>query len=390
MNEGAQGNLCEPGAIYTGMDQRRIGWIVGALAVLGLAAVQSGQMSRLEGELANLRAEVRGSQEVEAAAPETRETGPRQVIIDRGAGLQARLARLELVVENLTKATDVLVERGMVPPTEERLAALQQVFFDPMASEGDRLRSLRQLRRSNRQLSDEIVGHAMTMLQTSTNGNTRRQLLQNLDGVTNAAMKQPLMAMLATETTGNVREELVDVLSEFASDPAVEDRLWQLAMNDPDGRVKEEALDALTDRELSPQRVDQLRAKALSSDATLDERLMAMRALRESNTQAPEVITEMANLAQSSTDPVTRARLFQAFDGINDPNLMPTLVHGLQDPNPVVRENAADALGSFASDPRIQEWLNHVIQTDADPRVKREAMQALEQSQRRGGGRRGR
>jgi HEAT repeat protein len=117
---------------------------------------------------------------------------------------------------------------------------------------------------------------------------------------------------------------------------------------------------------------------------------MAMRALRESNTQAPEVITEMANLAQSSTDPVTRARLFQAFDGINDPNLMPTLVHGLQDPNPVVRENAADALGSFASDPRIQEWLNHVIQTDADPRVKREAMQALEQSQRRGGGRRGR
>src|SRR5688572_31019509 len=98
----------------------------------------------------------------------------------------------------------------------------------------------------------------------------------------------------------------------------------------------------------------------------------------------------MANLAQTSTDPLTRTKLFRAFDGINDPALMAPLVNGLQDPNPVVRENAADALGSFASDPRIQEWLNHVIQTDADPRVKREAHSALEQSQRRGRGQRGR
>jgi hypothetical protein len=376
------------------MNQRRLGWILGALAVLGLVAVQYAQMSRFQGELASLRAELRGSQEV---APATT-SGSRgsTVVIDRGggAGLQARISNLERAVENLTRATDVLVERGMVPPTEERLAELQQRFFDPMASDGDRLRSLRLLRRGNQQLTDEIVSHAMTMLQTSTNGNTRRQLLGQLDGVTNAAMKGPLMSLLETETTGNVREELVDVLSGFASDPSVEEKLWQLAMNDPDGDVKEEALEALTDRDLSPQRVEQLRAKAMSADATLDERLLSMRALREAGAQAPEVITEMANMAQNSTDPVTRARLFQAFDGINDPNLMPTLVNGLQDPNPVVRENAADALGNFASDPRIKEWLNHIIQTDADPRVKREAMQALQQEQRRGGradeGRRGR
>jgi hypothetical protein len=376
------------------MNQRRLGWILGALAVLGLVAVQYAQMSRFQGELASLRAELRGSQEV---APATT-SGSRgsTVVIDRGegAGLQVRISNLERAVENLTRATDVLVERGMVPPTEERLAELQQRFFDPMASDGDRLRSLRLLRRGNQQLTDEIVSHAMTMLQTSTNGNTRRQLLGQLDGVTNAAMKGPLMSLLETETTGNVREELVDVLSGFASDPSVEEKLWQLAMNDPDGDVKEEALEALTDRDLSPQRVEQLRAKAMSADATLDERLLSMRALREAGAQAPEVITEMANMAQNSTDPVTRARLFQAFDGINDPNLMPTLVNGLQDPNPVVRENAADALGNFASDPRIKEWLNHIIQTDADPRVKREAMQALQQEQRRGGradeGRRGR
>ena len=90
----------------------------------------------------------------------------------------------------------------------------------------------------------------------------------------------------------------------------------------------------------------------------------------------------MANLAQNSSDPLVRTKLFQAFDGINDPSLMAPLVNGLQDPNPVVRENAADALSSFSSDPRVQQWLNHVIQNDADPRVQREAQSALEQSQR--------
>lgn len=370
------------------MDQRRLGWIVGGVALLGLAAVQYAQMSRFQGELASLRAELRGAQEVtsEPATSGGRET----VVIDRGAGLQARLANLERSVADLTKATEVLVERGMVPPTEERLAQLRQRFFDPNAPEGERLRSLRLLKRGNAQLSDEIVTQAMSMLQTSTNGNTRRQLLQQLDGVTNAAMKQPLMALLESETTGNVREELVDVLSDFAADPSVQNKLWQLAMNDPDGEVREEAQDALMEGAATPERVQQLQAKALSAEASLDERLLSLRALREAGAIAPEVITEMANMAQNSTDPIARAKLFQAFDGINDPSLMAPLVYGLQDPNPVVRENAADALGSFASDPRIREWLNHVIQTDADPRVKREAHAALEQSQRRRGERRGR
>lgn len=368
------------------MKLRSVGWIIGGLIVVGVTAVQYNQVAQFKAELASLRAELRGSQE---AVPASGATVSRTVTVDRSAGLQARLASLEQAVANLTKVTDVLVERGVVPPTGERLAELQQRFFDPSASDNDRLRSLRLLKRNQRQLNDEIVTQAVSMLQTSTNGNTRRQLLQQLDGVTNASMKQPLLAMLNTETTGNVREELVDVLADFATDPVVENKLFELALNDADGEVREEAQEALAETPATPERLQQWRDKALSADASLDERLLSLRALREANSVAPEVITEMANLAQNSTDPVTRAKLFRAFDGINDPSLMAPLVYGLQDPNPVVRENAADALGSFASDPRIQEWLNHVIQNDADPRVKREAYSALERSQRRGG-RRGR
>lgn len=372
------------------MNLKNAGWVAGALAVMGVAAMQYNQMNQFRAELATLQAELRGSQEpTVSATPST----PAVTRVDRAtatSGLHARLSHLERAVADLTKLTDVLVERGMLPPTEERLAQLQQRFFDMTASEGDRLRSLRLLKRSQRQLSDEIVTQAMSMLQTSTNGNTRRQLLQQLDGVTNAAMKQPLMAMLDTETAGNVREDLVDVLSEFSSDPAVENKLMQLALNDPDGEVREEAQDALANRPATPERVQEWSSKALSTDASLEERLLSLRALREADAVTPEVIAGMADLAQNSNDPVTRAKLFQAFDGINDPGLMAPLVYGLQDPNPVVRENAADALGSYSADPRIREWLNHVIQTDADPRVKREAFSALEQSQRGRGGRRGR
>jgi len=53
------------------------------------------------------------------------------------------------------------------------------------------------------------------------------------------------------------------------------------------------------------------------------------------------------------------------------------LVNGLQDPNPIVRQKAADSLGSYP-DPRVQQWLEHVLQNDTDEAVKREAHRALE------------
>jgi HEAT repeat protein len=53
------------------------------------------------------------------------------------------------------------------------------------------------------------------------------------------------------------------------------------------------------------------------------------------------------------------------------------LVNGLQDPDPVVRRNAADSLGSYG-DPRVQQWLEHVVKNDTDEKVRGEAHRALE------------
>lgn len=363
----------------------RSGWlIIVAVAVLGVVGFQFKAISMLRNEVAALRGEIQeGQVEISDPAVNSNERQATRPVVNSTAGLQSRLASLERTVGELSKISEVLSRRGILPPSEERVAEMQQKFFDPSASERDRLRAL-QLMRRNRQIDDTVVATALNWLQTSTNGNTRRELLRQLDGTTNAAMKGPLMALLQTEQSGNVREELIDVLGDFAQDPAVESKLWELALNDPDGDVREEAQESLEDGPATPERIQRLQERAASPEASLDERLLSLRALREANVNAPEALNDLASLAQSSPDPVTRAKLYDAFDGINDPSLMAPLVNGLQDANPVVRERAADALGSFASDPRIQEWLNHVIQNDADPRVKREAHQALGQSQRRG------
>ena len=362
---------------------RNVWILLGGLTATAVVGFQFKQMADLRREVAGMRAEMGGIVSAPIATPAAARAVPQSA--NFGASLQARLGNLERQVTDLAKISEALMERGLVPPSQDRLAEMQQRFFDSTASDGDRLRSLRLLRR-NGQVNDEVFNLVVNWLQTSTN--TRRDLLQQIDGVTNAALKQPLLDMLQTETVGNVREELVDVLRGFADDPTVEAKLWEMALSDSSGRVREEAQEAFTEGRMTPERAERIRQRSADPNAPLDERLLSLRALRESDVQVPEIISEMAALAQNSPDPVVRAKLYESFDGVNDPTLMAPLVQGLQDPNPVVRENAADALGTFASDPRIQEWLNHVIQNDTDPRVKREAYSALEQNQRRG--RRGR
>jgi HEAT repeat protein len=147
---------------------------------------------------------------------------------------------------------------------------------------------------------------------------------------------------------------------------------------EPDRGVREEIADALRAGPASAARVAALRERALGPQSSLEERLIALRALQDANADASDVAASLALMAQQTQNPVERARLFREFDRANDPAFVPPLVQGLQDPNPVVRERAADALSDFRSDPNIQQWLRYVAENDADPRVRREAFRGLE------------
>jgi hypothetical protein len=349
-------------------------YIALALAgVFAVFAVQFGQIRQLKRELSTLRGEssTRGEAKPEIAA---RLSNPEDI-----EALRSRLTQLEQTVAHLPRASRIAQAENN--PSEDELVRLQQRFADPATPDNERVRAIRTLRRSNK-LTDDAVVQTLGMLQTSTNAGVRRELIQSLEGSTNAALKQPLLAMLDTETGDNgTREQVVNMLRRFVDDPTVEAKLWDLALNDPNTRVRDQARDALSRAPATPERVEQLLNRASNPDASLDERLVSFRALRVAKSQTPELVADLGILAQNTTDPIARAKLFKSFNGLTDPSLMAPLVNGLQDTDPVVRQNAANALSEFP-DPRVQQWLTHLIQNDADPAVKREAHAALERTQR--------
>jgi len=354
---------------------------VAAFAAGALCGVQANRQFR--SEVAALRqqlAEKDSRPTTEIVAPtDQRHLEPRRLSAD--ARLSRRVDELEQAVAQLARASDYLMERGQLPLATNKVGDLERLFNDGAAADRDRVRALGLLRR-NGPLTDDLVQNALAWLQSSTNAGTRRELVQQLRGATNAAVKGPLLALMSTEKTDNVREEVAQSLRRFTDDPAVESALWNAALNDPDEDVRDEAQDALREGPAGEARLATLRERATNPQATLDEQLLALDALRNAKAPTSDIIAGMADLAQNSQDPLQRTKLFQAFDDFNDPATKVPLVHGLQDPNPLVREEAADALSGHTSDPAVREWLQYVASNDADPRVRREAMEALRERPR--------
>jgi HEAT repeat protein len=247
---------------------------------------------------------------------------------------------------------------------------------DPATSERERLRALRVLREGGA-LSETAAAAALNWLNGTTNAGLREDILTQLEGVTNRAFQAPLLQLALNDAEADVREQAVDNLARYATDPEVEAALWKILRSDQNPDVREEAADALGGLPLTDARRAAMEQITLDPNASLDARLAALQALQGAGAQMPETMAAIARMAQASDNPVERARWFDAFDGFNDPSLKAPLVYGLQDPNPEVRERAADALSGFSSDPAVLEWLNYIAKNDNDPQVRREALRAM-------------
>ena len=291
--------------------------------------------------------------------------------------LNERVGVLEKTVAQLTAASEHLMSRGQLPLADHKRAELEQKVMDLSASDRDRLQALRLLRR-NGSLSEAMVQQTLSWLKIATNNGLREDLVQQLGSATNSLLREPMIKLATSDPNSDVRERAIQNLRGAVSDPQVEALLWNLARTDTDGDVREEAEEALREAPMTDARRTDMRARALDPNSSLDDRLLAVQVLRESGDAASEATAALAQLAQASKDPRERARVFEAFDGSTDPNMKLPLVHGLSDPDPLVRERAADALSGYKTDPAIVEWLKHVAANDADPRVRREASQALQ------------
>jgi hypothetical protein len=359
-----------------------LAFVFGFMVVaVGLLWAQTVRKLRLE--LADVRQQLAdmGSQPANETTAGSVPSGISPARRSGDAGLGRRVDELEGAVAQLARASEYLMERGQLPLAANKIEDLSRLFNDATAADRERLRALGLLRR-NGGMSDEVVQQALGWLQSSTNAGTRRDLVQQLRGSTNAAVKAPLMGLVSADPNGNVREEAVETLRRFTDDPAVESALWNAALNDPDGDVRDEAREAVREGPAGEARLAALRERATNPQATLDEQLMALETLRNANAPTSDIVAGLALLAQNTQDPAQRTRLFQSFDDFDDPATKMPLVLGLQDPNPLVREEAADALSRHAADPAVREWLQFVANNDADSTVRREAMQALQERRR--------
>jgi hypothetical protein len=362
--------------------------IVAGIAVLG-AASHFRTVNQLEARIHQLEEKVLAAHSQSESALAASKAARRSNSVSSGATayddsrLSVRVGEVEESITELKQATDYLMERGQIPLAERKIEELLAKLNDGSLPDSERLNALRLLRR-NRSLDDAGMQTTLSWLQASTVDGTRREILRALEGATNAIMSQPMMTLAASDPSNGIREQAVENLQALVNNPQVEQFLWAQLQTETDPRTRQEILEALTRGGASPERIASLQMRAQNPAAALDERLLALQALRRSETDVQQIVASFAATAQSTQDAGIRARIFDAFDGMSDPSLKVPLVYGLQDADARVRERAADALSGYATDPAVQQWLRYVADNDADPRVRREALQALEQQRQQG------
>ena len=388
------GSASDPGAVvherFRAMLKVLIPSVVAA-GLVGALVVQHRSLGRIESELAALKSTgASGEKNSPAETVERRGLFGRSEPIAAPANtavIEQRLAAIEEAVERLTKASEHLMDRGQLPLSESKVAELKAKFLDASLPDNERLRALRLLRQNN-VIDEAVIAGALGWAQASPNPQVAASVLDQLDGLDNASLKGPLLQFASTSTDSRVRRQAIENLERFAGDPAVDALLWKAVQSDEDPAVRRQAENALREGPMSEARLADMRQRALNPNASLEERLTAFRALSNSQTDLGDVAAQMATVARSARDPRQRAQIFEAFDGMNNPALAPALVEGLQDADPILRRAAADSLSGLSADPAVADWLRYVAENDADPRVRREAQQALSEADRRGNGNR--
>jgi HEAT repeat protein len=192
-------------------------------------------------------------------------------------------------------------------------------------------------------------------------------------------MRGPLVALTA-DPDSDVREQAVDNLRRFMNDPGVESQLWKM-MNDPDEDVRDQVREALVKGPMSDARAAALRDRLTDVNTRWTNGCWPGAPCASATRMRPTPIG--SRKSPNTQDPLARARLFSEFDEAidrgtaRDAALLPPLVQGLQDPSPLVRERAADALNDFISDPSVQQWMRYIAENDPDPAVRRQASRQL-------------
>lgn len=124
---------------------------------------------------------------------------------------------------------------------------------------------------------------------------------------------------------------------------------------------------------------DDARLKVLDPAASDAEKLDAWRALRDADSWGDDVVDEMVRVAQASTDADVRADIWRQADGKDrNARLVGPMIQALRsDPEAKVREEAAETLANYLTEPGVIPALEDAAQNDAKSDVRGQAQRSL-------------
>ena len=296
--------------------------------------------------------------------------------------MRQQLSALEERVRQLTLelklASELLMERGALPISEAKAAALKRNFLDTSLPDHERLRALRILQRSNA-IDDEVLQAGLTWIQTLIDPQLIGDALEQFVKLQSPALRNTALQLVATHPDEYVRKRAAQILRSF-KDSAVESGIWAALASEQSRDVQRELEDALRDIPVNSTRQAELEGRVLNSGASFSERFAAFRVLISAGVANAQAVAVFANEVVAQRDPERMEDLFQTLDNTGNLAAAPALINGLQVGDPELRVRALDALGEMQADPTVVKWLQHTANNDADERVRAEAVRVLGQA----------
>jgi hypothetical protein len=216
-------------------------------------ATASGAEDRQIRELSDRLAELRAK--LERVGSDPRGVSDRQPVRESAreqetatAELQKRVAALEAAVAALRRPPDSRQLAAQPAPAED-LTAAQRKILDPRASDRDKIAALKALRgrRIDGQdaLSHDVVVALLGVLDHAEDADTRTDVIRNLHGVNDPALRDSMLRSLTSDPSPQVRGKAAEDINTFLPDVAVEAALRSAADFDSDDGVRASALNTL-------------------------------------------------------------------------------------------------------------------------------------------------
>jgi HEAT repeat protein len=125
---------------------------------------------------------------------------------------------------------------------------------------------------------------------------------------------------------------------------------------------------------------DELKAQVMDPHRGWKDRFRAFRTLMRQGLMDAQTTTAFLDEVMKLNDDELTAELFGVLDNTGNLAAAPALIRGLQLDKVELRMRALDALSEMQSDATVVQWLQHVARTDAEERVRAEAVRVLAQA----------